>query len=71
MKKKKIENECSHYWIYESAHIDDDAIPSRRCKTCGDSGDIPQTNALSLWNGMGGSKLLYGYKGGRPKGSRK
>jgi len=72
MKKKKIETDCSHYWIYKLLDIDEDAIRSRRCKTCRAVEELPRIyTELSLWNGMGGSKPAYGHKGGRPKGNKK
>tara|TARA_R110000824_G_scaffold126473_1_gene285996 strand:+ start:1228 stop:1446 length:219 start_codon:yes stop_codon:yes gene_type:complete len=72
MKKKKPESECNHYWIYKWADIDDEATRSRRCKTCKAVEELPPTSGeLSLWNGMGSRKPVYGYKGGRPKGRRK
>jgi hypothetical protein len=72
MKKKKTESECCHYWIYELLDIDDDATKSRRCKTCQAVEESPTTSGeLSLWNGAKSTKPVYGYMGGRPKGSRR
>ena len=70
--KKQSESGCSHYWIYKLLDIDEDATRSRRCKTCRAVEELPKISGeLSLWNGMGSRKpAVYGYKGGRPKGSK-
>ena len=59
-----------HFWQYPG--FEDESTHTRYCKTCGVKAVYPRpTEEGNLWNGMGGRKPIYGYKGGRPKGSKK